>query len=380
MIMSSCAPRAAVVGTGIIGLLSAYALLERGYHITLIDQQLVGQGASWAGGGILTPLYPWKYPHAVNALARYGQAGYRLLNQRLYPMTAIDCEIETSGLLILDADQQHAALQYGVEARDAEQRAIALDRSQLRQLYGDVNHTYSEGVYFPQIAHVRNPRLLKSLIHYLLHHPAVDMLTHTRVQQFKQQAGQVTALITDTAHCIEVDQVIFATGAWSGLLSDELQLGALCTIAVKPIHGQMVVFKTPPGWLSTICMDYTMYAIPRRDGHIVCGSSTQDIGFSQTVDLTVQDHIITAAHRMLPRLADFPIVHAWSGLRPGSNQGIPIIDRLPAFENVWLNTGHYRNGLVMAPGSVQLLMQLMHQELPWVDPTPYRFHGQHQSA
>lgn len=367
--MSATRPQAVVAGAGVIGLLSSLSLLQRGYAVTLLDQQQPGKGASWAGGGILTPLYPWKYPAAVNALARYGQSGYRWLNQQLYPYTGIDIEIETCGLLILDPDQQQAALAYAAQAQDAEQQAELLTGAALQQRNPRLHPDIEQAVWFSQIAHVRNPRLIRSLLAYLRQQPHFSVQAQRRVCSWRTDQDRVTAVIDQHGQCYAADQVILATGAWSALLEP---LGQHQSLAIRPILGQMLVVQTPPGWLPTLCMQQTRYAIPRRDGLVVCGSSTEDKGFATGVTPDIQQDIHASVLDMLPGLGDFEVVHAWSGLRPGSAQGIPYISQVPGVQNLWINAGHYRNGLVMAPASVQLLMALMHDEPPLVNPAPYR--------
>ena len=92
----------AIIGAGITGLMSALELLEQGCSITIFDQQAAGQAASWAGGGILSPMYPWRYPDAVNALARHAKPLYQAWNQKLQPVTGIDFQIHETGMLIFD--------------------------------------------------------------------------------------------------------------------------------------------------------------------------------------------------------------------------------------------------------------------------------------
>ncbi|MFT1025696.1 NAD(P)/FAD-dependent oxidoreductase, partial [Acinetobacter baumannii] len=94
----------AIIGAGISGLMSALELVEQGCTISIFDQQQAGQAASWAGGGILSPMYPWRYVHAVNQLAQFGKASYQAWNQKLYPVTGIDFEIHDTGMLIFDEE------------------------------------------------------------------------------------------------------------------------------------------------------------------------------------------------------------------------------------------------------------------------------------
>ena len=166
----------------------------------------------------------------------------------------------------------------------------------------------------------------------------------------------------------QADHYVLASGAWSQPLLEQLHVD----FEVAPVHGQMVLYKTPAKWLPTICMHNTMYMIPRRDGHIVCGSSMRMQGFNTEVDESVSENIIKAATTLIPELTDFPIVKQWAGLRPSSPQGIPMIGQVPHLNNMWLNVGHFRNGLVMAPASAKLLVQQICKHATFTETIPFK--------
>lgn len=359
----------AIIGTGIIGLLTALEFLDSGEEIIIFDQQQAGQGASWAGGGILSPMYPWRYPTAVNALAQYAKSMYLQLNERCKSDTGIDFEINPTGMLIFDKDDFEIGLNYADETQQPMQKSELLTQAQLQQLVPQLNKKFQQGLYFPEIANVRNPRLLQSLISYLKQQPKVTFYTNTQITDFKIHQQQINTLISQDGRHFSADAVILCTGAWSA------QWQTLCPnpLNIKPIHGQMVLFKTPKHWLNTMCMNQVMYLIPRQDGHIVCGSSMSERGFDTTVDGQISQSILDASFDMIPELAQFPIVKQWAGLRPSSPNGIPKIARLPNLDNVWANFGHFRNGLVMAPASARLLRQQFYGQNTIVEPSAYQF-------
>jgi glycine oxidase len=107
------------------------------------------------------------------------------------------------------------------------------------------------------------------------------------------------------------------------------------------------------------------------DGHIICGSSMQECGFNAETSDQIQQNILEAAYEMVPELTQFPVVQNWAGLRPSSPEGIPYIGQLPHLHNVWINLGHFRNGLCMGPASAQLLRQLILKQPTSVDSTIY---------
>ena len=350
----------AIIGAGVSGLLTALELVERGCTVTLFDQQQTGSAASWAGGGILSPMYPWRYPQEVNALARYGKQGYLKWNEKLKPVTGIDFEIHETGMLIFDEDDFEIGLDYAHQHLDPMQQAEYLQHEQIEQVNSLVSPQLQHAIYFPQLANVRNPRLLQSLKVYLQQHPNVIIHEHCPVTDLNTQQQRLVSIRTADGQQHFADQYVLATGAWSAKWSKQLEI----EIPVQPVQGQMLLFKTPIDWLPTMCMNKVMYLIPRQDGHVVCGSSMRQCGFdTQTTNETLQ-HIQQACFEMVPELAKFPIVKSWAGLRPSSPEGIPYIGQIPQFDNLWANFGHFRNGLCMGPASAQLLAELIMGQTP----------------
>jgi glycine oxidase len=358
----------AIVGAGITGLMSALELLEQGCSVTLFDQQAAGQAASWAGGGILSPMYPWRYPAAVNALARHAKPMYQDWNQKLQPFTGIDFQIHQTGMLIFDESDFEIGLSYAKTHQDPQQQAKLLDQAKLKQINPRINQsTFKQAIYFPELANIRNPRLLQSIIRYLKQHPRVTWQEDCKITRLNIQQGRIKNISDENGHIFQADQYVFTTGAWSQYWSQQLHLD----IPVQPVQGQMLLFKTPENWLPTMCMNKVMYLIPRQDGHILCGSSMRQIGFDTSPSSEIRQDILQACIEMVPELADFPLVKQWAGLRPSSPDGIPYIGKIPKLHNAWANFGHFRNGLCMGPASGKLLAQLILKQMPIVDPAPY---------
>lgn len=160
---------------------------------------------------------------------------------------------------------------------------------------------------------------------------------------------------------------MLAAGAWSGELLASLGL----TLPVEPVKGQMILYKCASDFLSCMVLAKGRYAIPRRDGHILIGSTLEHEGFDKTPTESALDSLKASAVELIPALADAEVVGHWAGLRPGSPEGIPYIGKVPGFEGLWLNCGHYRNGLVLAPASCQLFADLLLGHKPVIDPAPY---------
>lgn len=361
-----------IIGGGVIGLLTALELSQAGCEVTLLDKQDFGQAASWAGGGILSTMYPWLYPDAVNGLARFGKAMYQQWQPLLQQATGLDIEINPSGMLILDEADFNTGLGWAAHDHDPQQTAQLLTDSALHSINPRLNSSISQGLWFPKLANIRNPRLLKTLIAFLKLQPNVNMQAFTTVQRFDIKNNRISAVVDEHGKRWQADQYVIATGAWSGLLSEQFDW----QVPVKPIQGQMILFKAPAQWLPTMVMHQGIYLIPRLDGHIVCGSSTDDVGFNTDVNIETGLKLQQTAYRLAPELQDILRVHAWAGLRPSVPDGVPYIGQAPLGQtsqqsNLWLNCGHFRNGLVMAPASARLLKQQMLGETLMVDPTAY---------
>ncbi|MCF5812242.1 glycine oxidase ThiO [Pseudomonas sp. PA-1-2A] len=352
-----------IVGGGVIGLLTAYNLASEGQTVTLLERGGLGQEASWAGGGIVSPLYPWRYSQAVTALAHWSQDFYPQLAQRLFAATGVDPEVHTTGLYWLDLDDEAQALAWAVrEGRPLSKVDVSAAHDAVPVLGGG----YSQAIYMANVANVRNPRLVKSLKVALLALPNVTIREQCDVSAFVLGGGRVVGVNTVTGHVLG-DQVVLAAGAWSGQLLGTLGLG----LPVEPVKGQMILYKCASDFLSSMVLAKGRYAIPRRDGHILIGSTLEHEGFDKTPTDTALESLKASAQELIPALADAEVVGHWAGLRPGSPEGIPFIGEVPGFRGLWLNCGHYRNGLVLAPASCQLFTDLLLARAPIIDPVPY---------
>lgn len=352
-----------VVGGGVIGLLTAFNLAAKVGHVVVCDQGEVGRESSWAGGGIVSPLYPWRYSPAVTALAHWSQDFYPQLGGRLFASTGVDPEVHTTGLYWLDLDDEAQALAWA----EREQRPLsAVDISAAYDAVPVLGPGFKRAIYMAGVANVRNPRLVKSLKAALLAMPNVTLREHCQITGFVQQGGRVAGVQTADG-VLAADEVVLSAGAWSGDLLATLGLA----LPVEPVKGQMILFKCAEDFLPSMVLAKGRYAIPRRDGHILVGSTLEHAGYDKTPTGDALQSLKASAVELLPELEGATVVAHWAGLRPGSPEGIPYIGPVPGHAGLWLNCGHYRNGLVLAPASCQLFTDLLTGAEPIIDPAPY---------
>ena len=355
--------RVLLVGGGAIGLLSAYSLAQAGAEVCLLDKGECGRESSWAGGGIVSPLYPWRYSSAVTALAHWSQDYYPGLGQRLFAETGIDPEVHETGLYWLDLEDEAEALAWAAQERRP-LASVAIER--VHAAVPPLGAGYRHAIHMAGVANVRNPRLTRALREALLQMPNVSLRENCEVRGFIRDGGRILGVNTAEGDLL-ADQVVLAAGAWSGELLASLGL----VLPVEPVKGQMILFKCAPDFLPAIVLAKGRYAIPRRDGHILVGSTLEHAGFDKTPTDEALESLKASAFELLPQLADAELVGHWAGLRPGSPEGIPFIGPVPGVDGLWLNCGHYRNGLVLAPASCQLLADLLLGREPVIDPQPY---------
>lgn len=350
--------RIAIIGAGVIGLLTARELLRRGHRVLLVDRARPARAASWAGGGIVSPLYPWRYGEAVSALAAGAQEAHARLSADLLAETGIDPEYTPCGLLMLaPADVAQALAWCAAHGRRVER--CAADR--VAQLQAGV--PAQDALWMPAIGNVRNPRLLRALLACVGAHPAAELAWQAGVSLRAEEGG---AVLHVNGHAADCDAIVVAAGAWSASLLAPFGID----LPVIPVRGQMLLFAPRPGLLQRIVLHEGRYLIPRRDGRILAGSTLEFTGFDDSTTAQARTSLLDAAITMLPALADVPLETQWAGLRPGAPSGIPYIDRLPG-TRLFINAGHFRNGLVLAPAAVATGVAQLLGETPPVDPAPY---------
>lgn len=362
------------MGAGAIGMLTALALRARGYAVTLLDRQQAGQESSWAGGGILSPLYPWHYADAVNALAQRSQQLYPALAERLLADTGVDPELLSSGLLMLDdvVGQDAASVPRVDPLAWASARGVALQRVHAEAVAGlqaGITHADEGAWWMSEVMQIRNPRLVRALRAALDVH-GVRLLEQVDVQALEVAHGRVQGLRV-SGQAMSADAVVVTTGAWSARVLRDLGAGERHLPMIEPVRGQMMVLNAPHSGLQRIVMSEGRYLIPRKDGRVLVGSTLEYAGFEKMISAAARESLHTFALRLCPALAGAPIEAHWAGLRPGSPQGIPYLGAHPEIQGLFLHAGHFRNGLVMGPASTELFVQGIEQETGVLDGAPY---------
>ncbi len=340
----------------------------------MIERQCAGREASWAGGGILSPLYPWHYADAVNALAQRSQQLYPALVERLRAETGVDPELLPSGLLLLDdVVSQDAASAPDINPLDwaaaCGAQVLRMAADELAALQTGIQTRAEAAWWMPEVMQIRNPRLLRALRTALDVH-GVRLLEQVEIERLDVVAGRVHG-VRVAGQALSAEAIVLTAGAWSAQLLQGLAPGTPCPPAIAPVRGQMMVLNAPNSGLRRIVMAQGRYLIPRKDGRVLVGSTVEYVGFDKAATPEARVALLDFAVDLYPALRNAPVEAHWAGLRPGSPQGIPYIAPHPEIANLFLHAGHFRNGLVMGPASTELLLQLIEGEATMLDAAPY---------
>ncbi len=342
-----------IIGGGIIGMTTARELAVRGASVALIDKGKLGMEASWAAGGILSSMRPWTENPASAELSEHGKIFYPRYISSLVDGTGIDPEYVKSGLIIMESN--HIA----DIKRWASSKCIKV-KEKIEDLNPDLKLP-DQAVFLSEIAQLRPPRLLKAL-RKSLKQLSVSLYENTDITNLVTRDGRCEKVEFNSGK-LSVESVIITAGAWSKLvLGDRAN-----DVNIKPIHGQMMCVKPTESKLNSIILDGGHYLIPRQDGHVLIGSTMEDIGFNKETTMTAQEELQDWAASVWPNLKNARLVKHWSGLRPSTDAEKPFIGMVPDFKNIYLNTGHFRKGILQAPSSAKLLADMFSGESSFMD-------------
>ena len=358
-----------VVGGGAIGLATAYRLARERQKVCVLDAGELGREASWAGGGLLSPVHPSQYPRPLIDLVHASTELFPELAAELFDSTGVSIELRRTGLVRIAVEAADDA-DLVETARLRRERSLPCERPAAAELprLGRALTLEARGALFePEIAQVRNPRLLKALIQ-ALGLLGVELAPHEAAADLVRSGDRVTGVRTGR-RTIEAREVVLAAGAWSGELARR-SLGV--DLPVEPVRGQMVLIESPSGSLGPVVLGCGgRYLIPRADGRILCGSTLEHVGFDRRSTVEGVRSILDAALRLAPGLAHGRVAATWGGLRPATPDRLPYLGRVPGLAGLVLATGHYRNGLVLTPITAALVEDLVLGRAPRRDLAPF---------
>lgn len=357
-----------VVGGGIVGLATACALASDGHAVQVLERERPGSRASWVAAGLLTPSSPWRYPQALIELCFRSEELYPALVEELVECTGIDPEHETAGMLYpegvgndAEAVAQHSRLR-GALGFEVEH----LDRAALDARQPGLGPEVVGAAFQAKSARVRPPRLLRALVQRA-GQLDVSIASGCEVTSLLADDGRVSGVRVAGGQRLAAEAVVLAAGAWSGHLARSLGL----IVDVRPVRGQILLLRGEPGLLGPTINDGFDYLVPRRDGRILVGSTMEDAGFDAVNTDEALARMRRNARRLLPATAQMTEEMCWAGLRPGTPDRMPYLGPVEGLPGLLLATGHFRNGILLAPITARIVADVLARRDPPVDLAPF---------
>jgi glycine oxidase len=366
---------AIVIGAGLVGSAIALRLAQEGLRVALLENNVPGHEASWAGAGMLSPapdtpasipLVPFGraslslYPQFIAEIEEISgrRTGYRS-DGSIELLFSADAERELSTLIAL-----HHALGLPTEPLPIDEAA---------KMEPALTRRAQAAAYFPYEASVDNRALLEALL-AAASISGVEVFPATHVRGMVSERGRCTGVRTENGTIFAAQDVIVAAGAFSSLLE-----GIVPPLATRPIRGQMAALQSQQPIRHVIRCERG-YIVPRDSAvpqRVVTGSTLEDAGFDKHVTAGGIEKILCTAQELVPKLSNAEIVELWCGLRPDTPDHLPLLG--PAgMDGLTIATGHYRNGILLTPITAKLVREWIVEKrvsMDWEIFNPLRFAG-----
>jgi len=342
---------AVIVGGGVIGLSIARSLALRGVRkICVIERQECGTEASYAAAGMLAPQAEADSPDEFFQLLCRSRDLYPDWALSLKAETGIDIELDLTGTLYLSfTDDERRELDHRFDWQlKAGLSAERLTIQEARSLEPQISLSVTGALLFPRDVQVENRRLLAALANSV-QGLGVFVMNETNVEEIAVSGGRVTGVRT-SKDLVQSPTVIIAAGAWS-------DLNGAMKFPVEPVRGQMVCLSAKPQLTRHVVYSPRGYLVPRQDGRLIAGSTTERVGYLKLVTAGGVKSILVNASEISPAIERLPIVTSWAGLRPRAPDGLPLLGPCVEIEGLIYATGHYRNGILLAPLTGELIAE-----------------------
>jgi len=276
---------------------------------------------------------------------------YAEFAEALREETGVDVELDSTGTLYVafterDFEEIEARCEWQSKAGLVVER---LTPQQARELEPCIAESVRGALRFPRDIQVENRRLVNALVNSV-NKLGVNVATDTNVESVNVQRGRIQGVQTSRGF-VSCQKIIVAAGTWSSGIENAR------TPKIEPVRGQMICFDAKPQLTRHVIYSPRGYLVPRHDGRLLAGSTSENAGFTKQVTAGGINRILANAHEILPKISNLPITDTWSGLRPRAADGLPVLGPCGEIDGLFYATGHYRNGILLAPVTGELIAE-----------------------
>ena len=351
-------PDVLIGGAGIIGCALALRLAEEKLSVLVVDKGRPGEEASWAAAGMLAPTSEHAHAEAEAELCAASARFYPAWIDKLEGRIQEPLGYRREGTLLVAFSQEEAA---ALDALPGEALAARTARQREPALAGNL----VAARFLPEDFQVDNRRLLEALLVAAVS-AGVEFRAGTPVAEWWIESGRARGARAGTGERLEAGAVVNALGCWAGTVPPHGTRYA----PVRPVRGQMLALAAPADFLRHVVRSPRGYLVPRVDGRLLVGSTMEDAGYDKSVTPAGLRRLLSGALDMAPALAAFPFVEAWAGLRPDTPDHLPILGATD-IKDYFVATGHFRNGILLAPLTAELVADVILHRKPRLALEPF---------
>lgn len=347
-----------IVGGGIIGSSIAFELAKRGASVVVIERGELAQEASSAAAGMLGAHSEFSADHPLIPLALASQAAFPAVIAELRELTNIEVGWNEAGMLKLATTmEEYGELteHYEFWRRIQPQHVRWLTPEEVVDIERNVRNEY--GAMYTIDQQVDAKQLSLAFAHGAMAKGA-RFLPYTEAYDFIFDGERVVGVKT-TSGMLYAERIVIACGAWTPMLAEKLRL----SLHMYPVKGECVSVTTETPLLqTTVFAKNGCYIVPKANNRLVIGASAIAHSFTKTVQASSVHHLLARAMQIVPAIAHSTFEKVWAGIRPQTKDGMPYIGAHPQYENVFVVTGHYRNGILLSAITGRVVSDMLEEK------------------
>lgn len=342
---------AIVIGGGVNGCAVAYNLAKRGKRVVLLEKDRIGSKSSGAAAGMIAAQTELDEDGPLFSLARKSRSMFKNLAIELREVSGVDIELVDKGMYkVALTEEQEEELKgiIQIQTRLGE-KAEWLTASELRLKEPALSTEVRGAMYVPKDGHVSAPQLTLAFASSAATLGA-EVKEFIDVYSIEYENGQVKGVRTNEG-LFSSENIIVCTGAWSKKLVEHTEI----EIDAYPVKGECFSVKTHKPLVTGSIFSHGCYIVPKKGGRVIVGATVKPHTFDQKVTIDGVSTLMEKAIKLVPEIANAEWEKAWAGIRPQTGDGLPYIGEHPTIQGLFIATGHFRNGILLAPVTGELL-------------------------